>query len=689
MERIDEIRRGLEAQCASLKASARVLGALSCEEKNKALLAVADALERESEMLLEANKADTDAFEGSDAMLDRLTLTPERIVGIADGIRQVAALPDPIGEVMERFKGADGLEIEKVRVPLGVIGIIYEARPNVTADCACLCLKTGNAVLLRGSASALNSNKAMVRVIRSALSGTAIPPEAVELLCDTSREASNVLMSSRGLIDVLIPRGGGALIRAVADNARVPVLETGVGNCHIYVHSSADPEMAKRLVINSKTDRPSVCNAAETLLIDRDYPDKLGLLRALSNAGVTLHGCDETVRLFPQALPAEFPKDYESEHLSLDMAVRIVGGLSEAVEHISRFGSGHTELIISEDRAAADDFRRLVDAAVVNHNASTRYTDGGMFGFGAEIGISTQKLHARGPMGLRELTSYKYNVYGNGQIRTARSGKGDITVAVIGSGFMARSFIGGLISTGTVSPDGITVVNPVDPEGRDRLARDLGCAAGEPSDLAGKTAVLYAIKPQSFGEAPSMYREYIGEGTLVMSIMAGVSSASVSSALGGRRVVRFMPNMAMSELEGATAYALGATASDADARLAELLFRPLGLVVRVDEAQMSDVTALSGSGPAYFCRLCEAMTSAAVENGFDPEAAEQLAVQTLIGTAALLKSTGISPAELRERITSKGGTTYAALRAMDAADFDGATSSAYNAAKKRSDELGA
>lgn len=688
MNRIDEIRLGLEKQCASLKASARVLGALSCEDKNKALLTVADAIERESEMLLEANRLDTKAFEGSSAMLDRLTLTPERIVGIADGIRQVAALPDPVGEVMERFKGADGLEIEKVRVPLGVIGIIYEARPNVTADCACLCLKTGNAVLLRGSASALNSNKAMVKVIRSALSATTIPPEAVELLCDTSREASNELMSSRGLIDVLIPRGGGALIRAVADNAKVPVLETGVGNCHVYVHASADPEMAKRLAINSKTDRPSVCNAAETLLIDRCYPDKLGLLRALSDAGVILHGCDETVRLFPQALHAEFPKDYESEHLSLDMAVRIVGNFSEAVEHISRFGSGHTELIVAEDADAAESFQQLVDAAVVNHNASTRYTDGGMFGFGAEIGISTQKLHARGPMGLRELTSYKYKVHGDGQLRTAKSGKSGITVAIIGSGFMARSFIGGLISTGTVSADGITVVNPVDPEGRDRLAKDFGCMAGEHSDLAGKTAVLYAIKPQSFNEAPSMYRDYIDKTSLVMSIMAGVSTTAVSDALGGRRVVRFMPNMAMSELEAATAYALGSTASEADARLAELLFEPLGLVVRVDEAQMSDVTALSGSGPAYFCRLCEALTSAAVEDGFEPKAAERLAVQSLIGTAALLKSTGISPAELRNRITSKGGTTFAALCAMDASDFDGAVAAAYKAAKKRSDELG-
>ena len=496
------------------------------------------------------------------------------------------------------------------------------------------------------------------------------------------------MMSLRGYIDLMIPRGGAGLIRRVVDGCRVPVLETGVGNCHVYVHKSADSEMAKRLVINAKTDRPSVCNAAETLLVDKDYPYITELLDALTDAGVTLHGCEDTVKLYPKALPAKFPEDYESEHLSLDMAVRMVESVSDAIWHISKFGSGHTELIIAEDKAVAEEFQNRVDAACVNHNASTRYTDGGMFGFGAEIGISTQKLHARGPMGLRELTSYKYKVHGNGQIRTKSSGGDSTTLAVIGSGFMARSLVGGLVSTKTLSPENITVVNPVDADGRDKMASDFGCVAGEPSDISGKDVVLYAIKPQNFKDSPDMYKPYISEAACVMSIMAGVSTAALSDALGGRRVVRFMPNMAMSELESATAFALGETATDDDRRMAEKLFAPLGVVVETAESQMSDVTALSGSGPAYFCRLCEAMTKAAIDNGFDAEAAEKLAVQTLIGTGKLLCELGISPAELRSRITSKGGTTFAALCSMDDTDFDGSVAQAYSAAKKRSDELG-
>ncbi|MBQ7827447.1 MAG: glutamate-5-semialdehyde dehydrogenase [Clostridia bacterium] len=685
---MQNIKQQLEKQCASLKTAAAVLNVATTEDKNKALLRMADVLEAEIEYILAANKLDTDAFEGSASMLDRLTLTADRICGIADGIRQVASLPDPVGEIMESFKGADGLLIDKVRVPMGVIGIIYEARPNVTADCACLCLKTGNAVLLRGSATAINSNKAMVKVIKSALEGTAIPADAVELLEDTSREASNIMMSSRGLIDVLIPRGGGNLIRAVADNAKVPVLETGVGNCHVYVHKSADPEMAKRLVINAKTDRPSVCNSAETLLIDKDYPDTVGLLTALFDAGVTLHGCEDTVKLFPKAVPAKFPEDYEAEHLSLDMAVKIVGCVNCAVKHIARFGSGHTELIIAEDKAVAEDFQNRVDAACVNHNASTRYTDGGMFGFGAEIGISTQKLHARGPMGLRELTSYKYKVHGNGQIRTKSSGGDATTLAVIGSGFMARSFVSGLISTKTLAAENITVVNPMDAEGRDKMAADFGCVAGDVADISGKDVVLYAIKPQNFTDDPEMYKPYVTENTCVMSIMAGVSTDALSEALGGRRVVRFMPNMALSQLESATAFALGKTATDDDRKMAQKLFAPLGIVVEVVESQMSDVTALSGSGPAYFCRLCEVMAKAAEAEGFDPADAEKLAVQTFVGTVKLLDELKISPAELRARITSKGGTTYAALCSMDETDFDGSVAAAMAAAKRRSDELG-
>ncbi len=680
-----------ETACGTLRCASRVLVGLCSDEKNAALMQIADAIEANAEAILAANKNDTDKYaaeHGQCAMLDRLTLTQERIAGIAAGIRDVAALPDPVGEVAERFPGADGLEIERVRVPMGVIGIIYEARPNVTADCVALCLKTGNAVYLRGSRSALESNKAIVGIIRAALEKTCVPADSVLLMEDTSRDASAMMMSSRGMIDVLIPRGGESLIRAVADNARVPVLETGIGNCHVYVDAAADRAMAEAIAVNSKVDRPSTCNSAETVLIHRDYKWKRELLCALAAAGVTIHGDPEICEIYPDAVPVG-EHGYEREHLSLDMAAKIVENIDEAIDHITRYGTSHTEAIVTENADAAEMFLSRVDAAVVNHNASTRYTDGGMFGFGAEIGISTQKLHARGPMGLRELTSYKYKVRGAGQIRTKKSGVGaSLTVAMIGSGFMAHAIASGLTSTRTVAPSYITVVNPADIESRDRFAAEIGCNIGEPRDVVGKDVVLFAVKPQSFDEAAEMYREYIGENTLVLTIMAGMSTDYVARATGASRVVRLMPNLALSEMMSATAFCLGRGATDADREITRKLFAPLGELVEVDESMISDVTALSGSGPAYFCRMLEAMIASAVERGFDADAARRLAVQTMAGTAKLLESGEVSPSELRVHVTSKGGTTYAALCAMDDTGFDKSIAQAYTAARLRSDELG-
>lgn len=408
----------MRAACAA-KGAARALAVLSTEEKNSALLAVADALTAKSADILAANAVDVAAAREagvSAALLDRLSLSEERIEQFAQGVREVAALPDPVGECLEEWDRPNGLHIRKVRVPIGVIGMIYEARPNVTVDSAALTLKSGNAVLLRGSGSALNSNKAIVKVMKEALAGTAVPPAAVELVADPSRESATEMMGLVGYLDLLIPRGGAGLIRSVVENAKVPVIETGVGNCHIYVDGSADPEMTVRLVINAKTQRPAVCNAAETLLISRDYPHTADLLAALHGAGVTLHGDEAVCAADAEAIPAT-QSDYADEYLSLDMCVCMVDGLDAAMEHIAKYGTGHTELIITEEQAAADRFALGVDAACVNHNASTRFTDGGQFGFGAEIGIATQKMHARGPLGLRELTIYKYLVSGNGQIR--------------------------------------------------------------------------------------------------------------------------------------------------------------------------------------------------------------------------------------------------------------------------------
>lgn len=411
----------LITQAKLAKEASVSLAVATTDEKNRALGLIADALIEKSDVILAANKLDIDAATAKGtgcAMIDRLTLTEARIADIAEGVRQVASLPDPVGEIIESFERPNGLKIRKVRVPLGVIGMIYEARPNVTVDAAVLALKAGSAVLLRGSGSALNSNLAIVKVMREALAATDIPEDAIALVGGVSHDVVDEMMSLRGYIDLMIPRGGAGLIRRVVDGCRVPVLETGVGNCHIYVDKYADAQMAEKILINAKTQRPAVCNAAETLLVHADRRDTaLALCESLKAAGVTVHGCPEICKIFPEAIPAE-EIDYTDEYLSLHMAVKIVENEDEAIAHIRRYGTGHTEAIITDCPDAAEKFTRQVDASSVNVNASTRFTDGFQFGFGAEIGISTQKMHARGPLGLREITSFKFIVEGTGQIRS-------------------------------------------------------------------------------------------------------------------------------------------------------------------------------------------------------------------------------------------------------------------------------
>jgi glutamate-5-semialdehyde dehydrogenase len=403
-----------------VKEAAAVLAQLGAGEKNSALYCIAEALRENTDPIIEANSMDTELGRRagmSASLLDRLTLNEARIMDIAAGVEKVAELHDPIGEVIEEFERPNGMIITKVRVPLGVIGLIYEARPNVTVDSAALSLKAGSGVILRGSDSAINSNKKLVEVIRAALSGTAVPPGCVTLIETGGHGVVDEMMNLTQYLDVLIPRGGAALISRVVNNSRVPVLETGSGNCHVYFHRDADPEMAENIIVNAKVQRPSVCNAAETLLVHRDFLPRVGpALQALKDRGVTIHGDDAIREIFPEALPAT-EEDYATEYLSLDIAVKTVDSLEGAIEHISGYGTKHTECIVTQDAAAAQKFLNEVDAACVNHNVSTRFTDGFEFGFGAEIGISTQKMHARGPMGLREITSYKYLVRGNGQVR--------------------------------------------------------------------------------------------------------------------------------------------------------------------------------------------------------------------------------------------------------------------------------
>ncbi|MFI8421553.1 glutamate-5-semialdehyde dehydrogenase [Streptomyces sp. NPDC085479] len=407
--------RGAAAQIAPLPRSA----------KDEALLAIADALEVRTAEIVEANAEDiAKAREAgtSESIIDRLTLTPERVRAIAADVRHVAALPDPVGEVVRGSTLPNGLDLRQVRVPLGVVGIIYEARPNVTVDAAALCLKAGNAVLLRGSSSAYASNTALVTVLRDAIGGAGLPADAIQLVPGESRDSVRELMRARGLVDVLIPRGGASLIRTVVEESTVPVIETGTGNCHVYVDATADLDMAVDILINSKAQRVSVCNAAETLLVHQDIAAAFlpRALDALAEAGVTVHADERFLAHAEGAKATVVPattEDWETEYLSHDIAAAVVDSLDKAVEHIRMWTSGHTEAIVTTSQAAARRFTQLVDSTTVAVNASTRFTDGGQFGFGAEIGISTQKLHARGPMGLPELTSTKYIVTGDGHIR--------------------------------------------------------------------------------------------------------------------------------------------------------------------------------------------------------------------------------------------------------------------------------
>ncbi|MFF3604543.1 glutamate-5-semialdehyde dehydrogenase [Streptomyces sp. NPDC002463] len=407
--------RGAAAEIAPLPRAA----------KDDALLAIADALEVRTAEIVEANAVDiAKAREAgtSEAIIDRLTLTPERVRAIAADVRDVAALPDPVGEVVRGSTLPNGIDLRQIRVPLGVVGIIYEARPNVTVDAAALCLKSGNAVLLRGSSSAYASNTALVTVLRDAVGGAGLPADAIQLVPGESRDSVRELMRARGLVDVLIPRGGASLIRTVVEESTVPVIETGTGNCHVYVDAQTDLDMAVDILINSKASRVSVCNAAETLLVHQDVAEAFvpKALAALAEAGVTVHA-DERVLALSEGSKATVvpavPEDWETEYLSYDIAAAVVASLDKAVEHIRMWSSGHTEAIVTTSQAAARRFTQLVDSTTVAVNASTRFTDGGQFGFGAEIGISTQKLHARGPMGLPELTSTKYIVTGDGHVR--------------------------------------------------------------------------------------------------------------------------------------------------------------------------------------------------------------------------------------------------------------------------------
>lgn len=404
------------------KSAAPSIALASSEDKNKMICAIADAIIAGADELISANNIDLSRAEENGvrpAMLDRLRLDKARISAMAEGARQVAQLEDPIGEELENRTLKNGIQVSKVRVPLGVIGIIFESRPNVTLDAAVLCLKSGNSTVLRGGKEAIASNKAIVKIMRDAITSCGGNPDIVCLIEDTQRSSATELMNAKGLIDVLIPRGGAGLIRSVVENARVPVIETGSGNCHMYIDSDANLNMAVSVLKNAKCSRPSVCNAVETVLVNRAVAEAFlpQMAEALSECNVQLRACPDSLKILGTSAIAASDEDWATEYNDYILAVKLVDNVSQACEHIAQYGTMHSECIITENLKTAEEFLNSVDAAAVYHNASTRFTDGFEFGLGAEIGISTQKMHARGPMGLKELTSYKYRIVGNGQIR--------------------------------------------------------------------------------------------------------------------------------------------------------------------------------------------------------------------------------------------------------------------------------
>lgn len=411
----------LERLGINAKEAEKTLMVASSEKKNQALKKIAEGLIENTDKIIEANKVDLENGEKNGmakSMLDRLKLDKERIEGMAKGVLDVATLPEPAGRILSATERPNGLRIEKVSTPIGVIAVIFEARPNVTSDAAALCLKSGNTVILRGGKEAINSNKTIAKVMRQAVKEAGMPEDVIQLVEDTSRESANELMKMNEYVDVLIPRGGAGLIQAVVKNATVPVIETGVGNCHIYIDKNADLKKAVDIVFNAKTSRPSVCNAAESLLIHKDIAKEalVAIKNKLDEKDVTLVGDSKAREIIPDMEKAT-DADWATEYLDYKMSVKIVDSVEEAIDHIYKYSTGHSECIVTENAGTAEKFMNQVDSAAVYLNASTRFTDGGEFGFGAEIGISTQKLHARGPIGLPELQSFKYKIYGDGQIR--------------------------------------------------------------------------------------------------------------------------------------------------------------------------------------------------------------------------------------------------------------------------------
>lgn len=669
----EKVLEGLKAA----RESAAQLRTLSPLVKNAVLERFAQELVAQTPNILAANSRDVKAAvqeQLSSAFIDRLTLTRERILDIAQGVQEVAALDDPVGEMLEQRTLASGIELTRVRVPLGVVGIIFEARPNVAADCAALCFKAGNACVLKPGHTAEVSVMAIISCFEAALAAYGLLPGAVFVARGLSHNQTTELLGERDLIDVVIPRGSKRLIDAVVSQARVPVIETGAGICHVYVDKSANLEMARRIVVNAKCQRPSVCNAAETLLVHAEVAQEMlpVLAQDLQAQGVTLYGDKAAVALVHDMLPAQ-PLSFDTEYNDLVMNVAVVDCLEKAIAHIQTHGTHHSDVIVSEDKAAVAAFMQNVDSACVYHNASSRFTDGFEFGFGAEIGISTQKLHARGPMGLVALTTYSYHLEGHGETRgntaasemgTAEAQDSSYVLGVIGVGHLGHVLVDIIIKQGILTPSQLILFDH-HPERLSACLREGVHLAQSEEDLARSAkTILLAVPPRAAKTALTALKPACPQ--KLISVVTGLETSAITAILGNNvQVVRAMPNTPLQVGRGATALAYQDHTNPELVDLAQRIFGAAGIYVHLPEEQIDAAVAVSGSTPAYFYYMAQLLIEDAQTRGFTSADARELVVQTMAGAAALLEADPQKPIwQSIDEVATKGGTTEAALNQL-------------------------
>ena len=675
-----------QEQLALARSAKKSINTAGTALKNQALEAMAGQLLKAAEAILAANQIDMEEARGkiSEVMLDRLFLDQERIEGMVQGIRALIDLPDPIGEVLDTEVLENGLEIQKVRVAMGVIGIIYESRPNVTSEAAALAIKSGNAVVLRTGKDAFHSAQAIVTALKSGLEEAGLNPDLLQLIQDTSRASSLAMMKAKGYLDLLIPRGGAGLIQAVVENAIVPVIETGTGIVHVYVDKEADFQKALAIIENAKTSRPSVCNAMEVLLVDQAIAsDFLPLVKERlvdeRERSVELR-LDEDAQAIISGKAAQ-EQDFDTEFLDYILAVKVVDGVEEAVDHIEAHSTHHSDAIVTENPETAAYFTKLVDSAAVYVNASTRFTDGGQFGLGCEMGISTQKLHARGPMGLREMTSYKYIVSGNGQV---------MKVAFIGLGNMGAS-LAKAVAKEVASTD-LLLVNR-SPQKVEEFINQYGGTASHLEQVFQEAEVIFlGVKPYQICPLLEEYQGILAQRSnlLLVSMAAGLELEQMANVVKNERVglIRIMPNTPVAIGQGVISLARTQAVTDQQVARVKQLLAGAGTLYEIEEKLMDTATAVAGCGPAFVYQMIEAMADAAVSLGLSREQALQMAAQTFQGASQMVLETGEHPAHLRDAVCSPGGSTIAGVNRLEQVGLRGDIIAGVEAAYKRTQEMG-